>query len=112
MGTCANAENERGAGLKKLRITHLEDGSFKPCTLWRGLKGRVEDLFFERRGGTESACVSVSSDRDVACGYADANSPTLLRFEVRPCCVASTLAAACLQHASVASGVNKRVVVQ
>lgn len=69
-------------GLKKLRITHLEDGSFKPCTLWRGLKGRVEDLFFERRGGTESACVSVSSDRDVACGYADANSPTLLRFEV------------------------------
>jgi len=53
-----------------------------PKLLWRGLKNMRLHRAFLKSGGTELACMSTSSDQNVAIQYASSDFPLLLRLHI------------------------------
>jgi len=72
-------------GIKKLRAVYAaKGGGVTKTVLWRGMKNlRVSDAFMEmRRGGTELAPMSTTSDLSIAAHYGVSEGSLVLRVKV------------------------------
>ena len=72
-------------GIKKLRAVYAaKGGGIAKTVLWRGMKNlRVSDSFMQmRRGGTELAPMSTTSDLAIAAHYGVSKGSLVLRLKV------------------------------